>query len=96
MLSDISKAPEVVVAKEIFRFPVEKGGFFVFQKFVCNMSNQYRCVVKLCFHLNDMKHFYASDDKFRYFQIKEELLGSIGKSCSLLTEFFGFLPNGRV
>ena len=33
--------PQVAEALKIFRFPVDKGDFFVLQKFVCNMSNQY-------------------------------------------------------
>lgn len=83
------------MAIKIFGFPVEKGGFFVLQRFVSNMSNKYPCAVKLGFYLNDMKHLYARGEKCRYFQIEEELLGSIGKSY-LLTEFLGLKPDVRV
>lgn len=33
--------PQVAEAIKIFEFSVDKGDFFVLQKFVCNKSNQY-------------------------------------------------------
>lgn len=58
MLPDVSKNMQVVVAIKIFGFPVDEGGVFVLQKYVCNVSDQHRCAVQLGFHLGDMKHLY--------------------------------------